>query len=57
MPGDDEVQDSTADDVGPRQAPGNDGWNEPSAEAPESIERAVRAEDGPGEPDPDEDRD
>jgi hypothetical protein len=46
MAGDDEVPDSTADDVGPRQAPGNDGWNEPSSEAPESIDRAVRDEDG-----------
>jgi hypothetical protein len=48
MQGHDDPQDSTADDVGPRQAPGNDGWNEPSEEAPETLERAVRPADDDG---------
>jgi len=37
---------------GPEEAPGNRGWNEASAEAPESLEGAVRRAGNPqnGEP-------
>ncbi len=44
----DDTQDPTrADPVGPRDAEGNAGWNEPVPDAPETLEGAVRR---PGDP-------
>ena len=53
--GDAEIEVATPyEDVTPREAFGNRGWNEPVADAPESLEGAIRREGDPqnGAPDP-----